>query len=237
MAFGRVYCFGPTFRAEKSKTRRHLTEFWMVEPEVAYGDLEDAMGLAEDFVTYVVQRVLRVNGPELIALERNTESLEKVRKPFPRMSYTEAVERLQQEGVEIEWGQDFGGDEETVLSKEFERPLLIHRYPAKCKAFYMKQDLEDTRSALAMDMLAPEGYGEIIGGGQREDDSETLAGRIADHGLDSADIRWYLDLRRYGSVPHSGYGMGIERVVAWICGLAHVREAIPFPRMLYRLYP
>ena len=237
MAFGRVYCFGPTFRAEKSKTRRHLTEFWMVEPEVAYGDLEDAMGLAEDFVTYVVQRVLRVNGPELIALERNTESLEKVRKPFPRMSYTEAVERLQQEGVEIEWGQDFGGDEETVLSKEFERPLLIHRYPAKCKAFYMKQDLEDTRSALAMDMLAPEGYGEIIGGGQREDDSETLAGRIADHGLDSADIRWYLDLRHYGSVPHSGYGMGIERVVAWICGLAHVREAIPFPRMLYRLYP
>ncbi len=237
MSFGKVYCFGPTFRAEKSKTRRHLTEFWMIEPEVAYLDLNGDMDLAEDFVSAIVQRVLETRREELEYLERDLEPLERAIKPFPRISYTEAVEILKKEGVEHTWGDDFGGDEETVLAEQFDRPVLVHRYPAVCKAFYMKMDPEDPRLALCMDMLAPEGYGEIIGGGQREDSLEELRRKIAEHELDEAPFQWYLDLRRYGSVPHAGFGLGIERTVAWICGLPHVRETIPFPRMLQRLYP
>ncbi len=237
MAFGRVYCFGPTFRAEKSKTRRHLTEFWMVEPEVAYLDLDGDMDLAEDFVATVVQRVLEKRRAELEYLERDLGPLERVAKPFPRISYTEAVEILKKEGVDHPWGDDFGGEDETVLAEHFDRPVLVHRYPAACKAFYMKSDPNDERLALCMDMLAPEGYGEIIGGGQREDSLEELGRKIAEHRLDEAPFQWYLDLRRYGSVPHAGFGLGIERTVAWICGLPHVRETIPFPRMLQRLYP
>ena len=237
MAFGKVYCFGPTFRAEKSKTRRHLTEFWMVEPEVAYLDLAGDMDLAEDFVVTVVRRVLEKRRAELEYLKRDPGPLERVAKPFPRISYTEAVEILQKEGVDHPWGDDFGGEDETVLAEHFDRPVLVHRYPAACKAFYMKSDPEDERLALCMDMLAPEGYGEIIGGGQREDSLEELERKIAEHRLDEAPFQWYLDLRRYGSVPHAGFGLGIERTVAWICGLPHVRETIPFPRMLQRLYP
>ena len=237
MAFGKVYCFGPTFRAEKSKTRRHLTEFWMVEPEVAYLDLAGDMDLAEDFVVTVVRRVLEKRRAELEYLKRDPGPLERVAKPFPRISYTEAVEILQKEGVDHPWGDDFGGEDETVLAELFDRPVLVHRYPAACKAFYMKSDPEDERLALCMDMLAPEGYGEIIGGGQREDSLEELERKIAEHRLDEAPFQWYLDLRRYGSVPHAGFGLGIERTVAWICGLPHVRETIPFPRMLQRLYP
>jgi asparaginyl-tRNA synthetase len=237
MAFGKVYCFGPTFRAEKSKTRRHLTEFWMVEPEVAYLDLAGDMDLAEDFVEYVVQRTLRERRRELEALERDLGPLERARKPFPRLAYTEAVALLQEKGFAVEWGADFGGDEETAISQAFDRPVLVHRYPAACKAFYMKADPDDPRVALCVDVLAPEGYGEIIGGGQREDDLQVLEGKIAAHGLPQSAFDWYLDLRRYGSVPHAGFGMGIERVVAWLCGLHHVRETIPFPRMLERLRP
>lgn len=237
MAFGKVYCFGPTFRAEKSKTRRHLTEFWMVEPEVAYLDLSGDMDLAEDFVSTVVQQVLNSRRKELELLQRDLEPLERVKKPFPRISYTEAVDILNRSGVSHRWGDDFGGDEETVLAEQFDRPVLVHRYPASCKAFYMKADPDDGRLALCMDMLAPEGYGEIIGGGQREDDLEELRRKIAEHRLDETPFQWYLDLRRYGSVPHAGFGLGIERTVAWICGLRHVRETIPFPRMLQRLYP
>ncbi|HVM97724.1 MAG TPA: asparagine--tRNA ligase [Candidatus Acidoferrales bacterium] len=237
LAFGKVYCFGPTFRAEKSKTRRHLTEFWMVEPEVAYLDLAGDMDLAEDFVEYVVQRILRENRRDLEALERDLTLLERVRKPFPRITYSEAVELVKQAGFPIEWGADFGGDEETAVSKSFDRPVLVHRYPTECKAFYMKADPADPRLALCVDMLAPEGYGEIIGGGQREDDLETLRSKIHAHQLPEEAFGWYLDLRRYGSVPHAGFGMGIERVVAWICNLPHVRETVPFPRMLERLRP
>ena len=237
MALGKVYCFGPTFRAEKSKTRRHLTEFWMIEPEVAYLDLAGNMDLAEDFVVHVVGRVLETCREELVSLERDLAPLERVQKPFPRISYTEAIEMLKRNGVDHPWGDDFGGDEETVLARAFDRPILVHRYPAACKAFYMKADPDDARLALCVDMLAPEGYGEIIGGGQREDSLEVLRRKIADHGLDESPFQWYLDLRRYGSVPHAGFGMGIERTVAWICGLPHVRETIPFPRMLQRLYP
>ena len=237
MAFGKVYCFGPTFRAEKSKTRRHLTEFWMVEPEVAYLDLNGDMDLAEDFVSTVVQQVLKSRRKELEVLQRDLEPLERVKKPFPRISYAEAVDILNRSGVSHRWGDDFGGDEETVLAEHFDRPVLVHRYPASCKAFYMKGDPDDGRLALCMDMLAPEGYGEIIGGGQREDDLEELRRKIAEHRLDETPFQWYLDLRRYGSVPHAGFGLGIERTVAWICGLRHVRETIPFPRMLQRLYP
>ncbi|MDE2998556.1 MAG: asparagine--tRNA ligase [Gemmatimonadota bacterium] len=237
MAFGKVYCFGPTFRAEKSKTRRHLTEFWMVEPEVAYLDLNGDMDLAEDFVSTVVQQVLERRREELVLLDRDLEPLERVKKPFPRISYTDAVDILNRRGVSHRWGDDFGGDEETVLAEQFDRPVLVHRYPASCKAFYMKGDPDDGRLALCMDMLAPEGYGEIIGGGQREDDLEELRRKIAEHRLDETPFQWYLDLRRYGSVPHAGFGLGIERTVAWICGLRHVRETIPFPRMLQRLYP
>jgi asparaginyl-tRNA synthetase len=236
-AFGKVYCFGPTFRAEKSKTRRHLTEFWMIEPEVAFLDLTGDMDLAEDFVEYVVQRLLRERRRELETLERNVAPLERVRKPFPRITYSEAIELLAKAGKPIEWGADFGGDDETALSNAFDRPVLVHRYPVECKAFYMKADPADPRVALCVDMLAPEGYGEIIGGGQREDDLATLARKIAEHQLPREAFEWYLDLRRYGSVPHAGFGMGIERVVAWVCGLHHVRETIPFPRMLERLRP
>jgi asparaginyl-tRNA synthetase len=237
MAFGKAYCFGPTFRAEKSKTRRHLTEFWMIEPEVAFCDLNGDMDLAEDFIAYVVQRVLANRRPELTTLERDLTKLAQVQKPFPRMSYGEAIALLQKKGVAIEWGADFGGDEETLISEAFDRPVIIHRYPVENKAFYMKADPEDPRVALCMDVLAPEGYGEIIGGGQREDDLATLQAKIRAHNLPEDAFSWYLDLRRYGSVPHAGFGMGIERVVAWLCGLHHVREAIPFPRMLERVTP
>jgi asparaginyl-tRNA synthetase len=237
MALGRVYAFGPTFRAEKSKTRRHLTEFWMVEPEMAYATLDDVMDLAEALVVYVVSRVLDKRAPELKALERDTTKLERVQAPFPRITYDDAVERLKAKGLPIEWGGDFGGTDETVLSEEFDRPVCVHRYPAAVKAFYMKPDPLRPELALGVDVLAPEGYGEIIGGGQRLDDYDLLLQRIKDHNLPQEAFDWYLDLRRYGSVPHAGFGMGVERVVSWICGLEHVRETIPYPRMLYRLYP
>jgi len=237
MAFGKVYCFGPTFRAEKSKTRRHLTEFWMLEPEVAYADLDDIMRLAENMVATVVARVLETRRPELDVLERDVSVLEKVVAPFPRISYTEALERLEEKGVHVEWGNDFGGDDETVLAGLFEKPVMVHRYPLECKAFYMSADPEDEKLALCVDMLAPEGYGEIIGGGQRLDDLATLEARIERHGLPRAAFEWYLDLRRYGTVPHSGYGIGLERTVSWICGIRHLRESIPFPRLINRLYP
>ena len=237
MAFGKVYCCGPTFRAEKSKTRRHLTEFWMIEPEMAYCDLHGDMDLAEDFIEYVVQRVSTNRRAELASLERDVTKLAQVKKPFPRISYGEAIELLRGKGVEIRWGADLGGDEETVLSETFDRPVLIHRYPVENKAFYMKADPDDPRVALCMDVLAPEGYGEIIGGGQREDDLATLEEKVRAHQLPEQAFSWYLDLRRYGSVPHAGFGMGIERMVAWVCGLHHVREAIPFPRMLERVTP
>ena len=237
LAFGKVYCFGPTFRAEKSKTRRHLTEFWMIEPEVAFMDLAGDMDLAEDFVEYVVQRTLRERHRELAVLERDCAPLERVRKPFPRITYTEAIEILQQRHLPVEWGDDFGGDEETAISNAFDRPVMVHRYPLACKAFYMKSDPQEPRVALCVDMLAPEGYGEIIGGGQREDDLAILERKIEAHQLPQDAFAWYLDLRRYGTVPHAGFGMGVERLVAWICGLHHVRETIPFPRMLERLRP
>ena len=237
LAFGKVYCFGPTFRAEKSKTRRHLTEFWMIEPEVAYCDLDGDMDLAEDFLESVVQRVLTDRQAELAVLERDTAKLAQVKKPFPRISYTEAVERLQANGTDIRWGDDFGGDDETRLSEQFDRPVLVHRYPVQNKAFYMKTDPHDAKVALCMDVLAPEGYGEIIGGGQREDDLAVLQAKLDAHNLPAEAFAWYLDLRRYGSVPHAGFGMGIERLVTWLCGLRHVRESIPFPRMLERVTP
>ena len=237
LAFGKVYCFGPTFRAEKSKTRRHLMEFWMVEPEVAFMDLAGDMNLAEDFVASIVARVLATRRRELEVLERDIGVLEKVRKPFPRIAYAQALELLRDKGVAVEWGADFGADDETAISSSFDRPVLVHRYPIECKAFYMKADPADPRVALCVDMLAPEGYGEIIGGGQREDDLETLRSKVRQHGLPEDAFGWYLDLRRYGSVPHAGFGMGIERVVAWLCGLPHVRETVPFPRMLERLRP
>lgn len=238
MALGKVYCFGPTFRAEKSKTRRHLTEFWMVEAEAAFFTLEDVMGLAEDLVRTVILRVLENQGGSLDLLERDPKPLKAAAGgPFPRLSYAEALERLQEKGLEVPWGEDFGGDEETVLSQLFDRPVLLHRYPLSCKAFYMEADPEDLRLALCVDMLAPEGVGEIIGGSQRVADLDILLNRLAEHNLPQKPLEWYLDLRRYGSVPHAGFGMGIERVVAWLCGLKHVREAIPFPRLLDRLYP
>ncbi|MGA7869986.1 MAG: asparagine--tRNA ligase [Candidatus Binatus sp.] len=238
LAFGKVYCFGPTFRAEKSKTRRHLTEFWMVEPEVAYCDLNGDMELAEQFVSYIVGRVLERRGAELKTLERDTTRLQSAAQlPYPRISYDEAIERLKRKGVAVNWGDDFGGDEETALSEEFDRPVMVHRYPTACKAFYMKQDPARPDVALCVDMLAPEGHGEIIGGGQREDDYETLRTKIMSHGLPLAPFEWYLDLRRYGSVPHAGFGMGIERMTGWLCGIHHIRETVPFPRMMERLEP
>lgn len=236
-AVGRTYCFGPTFRAEKSKTRRHLTEFWMIEPEVAFAHLDDAMVLGEELVAFVVRRVLERRRTELQTLERKVAPLEKCTPPFPRLSYDDAVKMLQQKGSEIEWGGDFGGGDETILSESFEKPVLVHRYPAHVKAFYMAPDPARPEVALCADMLAPEGYGEIIGGGERLADFDLLLRRIEEAKLPRQAFEWYLDLRRYGTVPHAGFGMGIERVVAWICGLEHVRETIPFPRMLYRLTP
>lgn len=237
MAYGKVYCFGPTFRAEKSKTRRHLTEFWMVEPEMAYYDLQMDMDLAEDFVEYVVQQVVKNKRPELELLERDISKLENIKKPFPRISYDEAIQLLKDKEKEVQWGDDFGGDEETVISENFDKPVMIHRYPAECKAFYMKQDPENSKLALCVDMIAPEGYGEIIGGGQREDNFDILLSKIKEHNLPQEAFEWYLDLRRYGSVPHAGFGLGIERTVSWLCGLHHVRETIPFPRLMDRIRP
>jgi asparaginyl-tRNA synthetase len=237
-AFGRVYCFGPTFRAEKSKTRRHLAEFWMVEPEVAFMDLEGDMRLAEDFIAFVVARVLETRSEELKALERDTTKLEAVKTPFPRITYREAIDLLRENGhPEAKEGDDFGGDEETVVSARFDRPVIVHRYPTHLKAFYFKHDPQDASVALNMDMLAPEGYGEIVGGGQREDDLQQLEAAIAAHKLPADAFNWYTDLRRYGTFPHAGFGLGLERTVAWLCGLPHVRETSPFPRMLTRLAP
>ncbi len=237
MALGRVYCFGPTFRAEKSKTRRHLTEFWMVEPEMAFATLDDAIGLAEELVASVVSCVLETRLQELTILERDTTALSKVSLPFPRITYDEAIEILIEQGQSTTWGDDFGGTDETILAKQYDRPVIIHRYPASVKPFYMKGDPEQPKLSLSMDVLAPEGYGEIIGGGQRLDDYDELLSQLHKHKLPEEAFKWYLDLRRYGTVPHSGFGMGIERVVAWLCGLDHLREAIPYPRMLYRMYP
>ena len=236
-AFGSVYCFGPTFRAEKSKTRRHLAEFWMVEPEVAFMDLDGDMQLAEDFLCAVVARVLTDRRAELEVLERDVSRLEAVKPPFPRITYHEAIAILQGAGFDAKVGDDFGGDEETVISEKFDRPVVVHHYPADLKAFYMKRDAGDSTLAACMDVLAPEGYGEIIGGGQREDDIAALERAIEKHELPKPAFEWYLDLRRYGTFPHSGFGLGIERCVAWLCGLKHVRETIPFPRMLSRLSP
>jgi len=237
MALGKVYCFGPTFRAEKSKTRRHLTEFWMVEPEMAYADLNDVIGLAEGLLTSIVARVLDRRQTELKMLERDTSKLETVKAPFPRLHYDEAAKILHDKGVPFQVGGDLGGTDETVLSEQFDRPVCVTHYPAAIKAFYMKTDPAQPDRALCVDVLAPEGYGEIIGGGQREDNLDVLVQRIKDHQLPMEAFEWYLDLRRFGSVPHGGFGMGIERCVTWICGLEHVRETIPYPRMLYRLYP
>jgi asparaginyl-tRNA synthetase len=237
MALGRVYAFGPTFRAEKSKTRRHLTEFWMVEPEMAYASLDDVMDLAEALVVSVVSRVLDRRRHELKVVERDITRLEAVQAPFPRITYDEAVARLQARGNAIAWGGDFGGPDETAISAEFDRPVMVHRYPSAVKAFYMKPDPGRPELALGVDILAPDGYGEIIGGGERLADLDLLLARIKEHNLPQDAFEWYLDLRRYGTVPHGGFGMGIERVVAWICGLEHVRETIPYPRMLNRLYP
>ncbi|MCK6590886.1 MAG: asparagine--tRNA ligase [Polyangiaceae bacterium] len=252
-AFGKAYCFGPTFRAEKSKTRRHLAEFWMVEPEVAFMDLEGDMELAEGLLCFIVERVLEKRRPELSVLERDISKLETVKKPFPRLPYDEAVKILnearaakraagatQEDGSPIPdfpWGEDFGGEDETVISSRYDRPVMVHRYPAEVKAFYMKRDPADSRLALCVDVLAPEGYGEVIGGGQREDDLAVLETMIQHHKLPKEAFEWYLDLRRYGTFPHAGFGLGVERSVSWICGLTHVRETIPFPRMLNRLSP
>jgi asparaginyl-tRNA synthetase len=237
MALGKVYCFGPTFRAEKSKTRRHLTEFWMVEPEMAYANLDDVIALAERLVCSVVGRVLDRRHKELKALERDTSKLEAVKAPFPRLHYDEAAKILLDKGLPFQVGGDLGGTDETVLSEQFDRPVCVTHYPAAVKAFYMKPDPNQPDRALCVDVLAPEGYGEIIGGGQRLDDYDLLVQRIKAHDLPMEAFEWYLDLRRYGSVPHGGFGMGVERCVGWICGLEHVRETIPYPRMLYRLYP
>ncbi len=237
MALGKVYTFGPTFRAEKSKTRRHLTEFWMLEPEAAYADINDMMALAEGLVSHVVQSVLKNRTRELEMLKRDTAKLASVKPPFPRMSYDEAIEVLQKSGNPAKHGDDFGGDEETVLSSQYDRPVIVHRYPAAIKAFYMQPDPQRPDLALGFDMLAPEGYGEIIGGGQRIHDYDLLLKRLREHNLPEEAFQWYLDLRRYGSVPHAGFGLGLERTVAWICGTEHIREVIPFPRMIYRVYP
>ncbi|MBN9658130.1 MAG: asparagine--tRNA ligase [Acidobacteria bacterium] len=236
-AFGKTYCFGPTFRAEKSKTRRHLTEFWMVEPEMAYADLEDVKRVAEELIVFMVGRVLENRKTELATLERDITKLEAIKSPFPRISYDEAVEILKRKGSEIEWGGDFGGTDETLLSEEFDRPVMVDRYPAAVKAFYFQPAPERPEVALGVDVLASEGYGEVIGGGQRVHDYDLLVQRIKDHNLPPEAFQWYLDLRRFGSVPHGGFGMGIERAVSWICGLEHIRETIAFPRMLYRTRP
>ena len=236
-ALGKVYCFGPTFRAEKSKTRRHLTEFWMVEQEVAWNDSDDNMRLQEDFVRYIVARCLERRAAELAELERDTAPLARIAPSFPRISYTEAVEKLKSLGGTMEWGRDIGGDEETLLAKQFDRPVFVYNYPRRVKAFYMKENPADPRTVLNNDLLAPEGYGEIIGGSQREDDYDKLLARIREEQLPEAAYGWYLDLRKYGTFVHSGFGLGVERTVAWICGIPHIREAIAFPRTLYKLWP
>ena len=237
MAFGKVYCFGPTFRAEKSKTRRHIMEFWMVEPEMAYVDLEGCMEVEEQFVTHIVQRVLERRARELALLERDLEPLRRVEPPFPRITYDEAVEILNRKGVPLEWGEDFGAPHETALAEEFDKPVFVHHYPTQCKAFYMEEEPGRPEVCRSVDLLAPEGYGEIIGGGERTASLELLERRIREHNLPREAYEWYLDLRRYGSVPHSGFGLGVERTVMWICGLPHIRETIPFPRLLERIYP
>jgi asparaginyl-tRNA synthetase len=237
MALGKVYCFGPTFRAEKSKTRRHLTEFWMIEPEMAFYDLDDDMVLAEEFIEHIVQSALKNRKFELDILERDISKLENVKAPFPKIHYREAVEILRKNGHDFKEGDDFGAPDETVISSQFDRPVIVHHYPAEVKAFYMKRDEKEPQYALAMDMLAPEGYGEIIGGSQREDDYDALISRIKEHDLPEEQFKWYLDLRKYGSVPHSGFGLGIERTVAWITGVNHLRETIPYPRLIQRNYP
>jgi asparaginyl-tRNA synthetase len=236
-AHGKVYCFGPTFRAEKSKTRRHLTEFWMVEPEVAFAHLEDAIELAQGLVCAVVERVLATRKEELKTLERDTAKLENVKAPFPRLHYDDAIKLIQAKGSETKWGSDFGGTDETVIAESYDRPVVVHRFPSAIKAFYMAPDPERPELSLSVDVLAPEGYGEIVGGGERLADGDLLRKRIHEHQLPEDSFRWYMDLRQYGTVPHSGFGMGIERVVTWICGLEHLRETIAFPRMLYRIYP
>lgn len=237
LALGKVYTFGPTFRAEKSKTRRHLTEFWMVEPEVAFADLNDDMDLAEEFLEYIVQTVLKDKQEELKVLERDTSKLENVKRPLPRISYDEALEIFKKNGIDFQWGNDLGATDETVISNQFDKPVMVHRYPSEVKAFYMKRDPNNDKLALAVDVLAPEGYGEIIGGSQREDNLEVLQARIKEHNLPQSAFEWYLDLRRFGSVPHAGFGLGLERTVGWICGLEHLRETIPFARMIYRNTP
>ena len=237
MALGKVYTFGPTFRAEKSKTRRHLTEFWMLEPEAAYAGLDDMMTLGEGLVSAIVQSVLQNKARELEMLKRDTKPLERVKPPFPRITYEDAVKVLNKHGNPAKFGDDFGGDEETLISNEFDRPAMVHHYPSAIKAFYMQPDAEHPEQALAFDMLAPEGYGEIIGGSQRIHDYDLLVKRLKEHNLPEEAFQWYLDLRRYGSVPHAGFGLGLERTVAWICGTEHIREVIPFPRMIYRVYP
>jgi asparaginyl-tRNA synthetase len=236
-ALGKVYSFGPTFRAEKSKTRRHLTEFWMLEPEAAYAHLEDMMVLAEGLVSHAVQSVVANRARELEMIKRDVAKLAAVKPPFPRISYDEAIEILQKSGNPAKWGDDFGGDEETILSKQYDRPVMVHRYPAAIKAFYMQPDAQRPDLALGFDMLASEGYGEIIGGGERISSYDLLIQRLRENKLPEESFQWYLDLRRYGSVPHSGFGLGLERTVAWICGTEHIREVIPFPRMIYRVYP
>jgi asparaginyl-tRNA synthetase len=236
-ALGKIYCFGPTFRAEKSKTRRHLTEFWMVEPEVAWLDSDGNMELQEQFISYFVARALDRRAEELKELERDTSRLESVTAPFPRLSYTEAIVYLKAQGHDLEWGADIGGDEETVLANRYDRPVFVYNYPKAIKAFYMKENPDDPRTVLSNDCLAPEGYGEILGGSQREDDHDRLLARIIEYGLDPEAYKWYLDLRKYGTFVHSGFGLGVERTVAWICGIPHIREAIAFPRQIHRLYP
>jgi asparaginyl-tRNA synthetase len=236
-ALGKVYCFGPTFRAEKSKTRRHLMEFWMVEPEVAFLEFEGLCALTEEFVGYLAARILDRSREDLKVLERDTAKLEKVVPPFPRITYTEAVAILNREGNPIQWGDDFGGDEETILASQFDKPVMVTRFPAAFKAFYMQPDPDNPETVLGLDLLAPEGYGEIIGGSQRIHDHDLLLARIRQHNLPVEAFQWYLDVRKYGAFPHSGFGMGIERFVAWMTGLTHLRETIPYPRMLYKIYP
>lgn len=236
-AHGKVYCFGPTFRAEKSKTRRHLTEFWMVEPEMAFAHLQDAVTVAQDLICSVVARVLETRKEELKTLERDVTKLERVKAPFPWLHYDDAIKLIQAKGSETQWGSDFGGTDETVIAESYDRPVVVHRFPSAIKAFYMEPDPERPELSLSADILAPEGYGEIVGGGERMSSAEHLLKRIHEHQLPEDAFRWYIDLRRFGSVPHAGFGMGIERVVTWICGLEHLRETIAFPRMLYRIYP
>ncbi len=236
-AFGRVYCFGPTFRAEKSKTRRHLIEFWMVEPEMAYADLNECMAVEEQLVAYIVGRALEERAEELKVLERDTTPLQRVTAPFPRVQYDDALKLLAEKGEPLPWGEDFGAPHETIIGEQHDRPVFVHRYPARCKAFYMEADPTNTELSLSVDLIAPEGYGEIVGGGQRTASLELLERRLVEHKLPREAFEWYLDLRRYGAVPHSGFGLGVERTVAWIAGLSHIRQAIPFPRTMGRMYP